>query len=324
MKTSQKILDYISKNNQASGNELAEHLAISSRAVRKQLRNLLNSGHLRKIGKPPKVYYLINSISDITNNEVNVDDLTRSIIDQQYLYVDPSGKMTPGIKGFVVWCKKTNQDVSKTAQEYTKTLKKFDRYKKDGLIDGMDKLKSTFDQVFLDKLYYLDFYSIERFGKTKIGQLLLHAKSGQDKVLIKKLSMMIEPKIKSLIRKYQVDAVLFIPPTVKREVQFMHQLEKNLTLTLKSLAVTKVKTEVILPQKTLSKLKDRIENASNTIIVDDTGKYNNILLIDDAVGSGATLNQTAAQIKSKNIIQGKLIGLAVSGSFKGFDVISEV
>src|SRR3989344_1205963 len=60
MQTSQKILDYIKKNTQASGKELADYLGnISSRAVRKQLRNFLDNGVLRKIGRPPKVYYLL-------------------------------------------------------------------------------------------------------------------------------------------------------------------------------------------------------------------------------------------------------------------------
>ena len=99
-------------------------------------------------------------------------------------------------------------------------------------------------------------------------------------------------------------------------VTFTNQTEK--------ITITKIKTEVAVPQKTLNKLSDRIENAQKTIIVEEKRKYKNILLIDDAVGTGATLNETAAQIKAKNICQGKIIGLAVTGSFKGFDVISEV
>ena len=40
MTTSDKILGYVAKNNQASGKELTEYLGdISSRAVRKQLKN---------------------------------------------------------------------------------------------------------------------------------------------------------------------------------------------------------------------------------------------------------------------------------------------
>ena len=104
----------------------------------------------------------------------------------------------------------------------------------------------------------------------------------------------------------------------------MKGLEKQLNLSVSTLSVTKVKTDIIIPQKTLPKLEDRIENARHTIIVDDTRKYMNILLVDDAVGSGSTLNETARQIKDKGLVTGEIIGLAITGSFKGFDVISEV
>jgi predicted amidophosphoribosyltransferase len=141
---------------------------------------------------------------------------------------------------------------------------------------------------------------------------------------MRKLVEEIRPKIMTLIEKYSIDGVLYIPPTVKREVQLMKELEKQLKLPVRMLAVTKVKTPVAVAQKTLSRLEDRIENARKTIIVEDTGNYENILLIDDAVGSGSTLNETAAQIRRKGLCRGKIIGLAIAGSFKGFDVISEV
>jgi len=188
----------------------------------------------------------------------------------------------------------------------------------------MKKLRSTFSKIFLDHVFYLDFYSIERFGKTKLGQMLLYAKQSQNKALIKELILDIEPRMQELIKKYHINAVGFIPPTVKRETQFMKELENNSLLHIPKIKIIKVKTEVAIPQKTLNKLDDRIENAQKTFIVDEDQKYNNILLVDDAVGSGATLNEIATQIKKTGICKNKIIGLAITGSFKGFDVISEV
>jgi hypothetical protein len=46
-------------------------------------------------------------------------------------------------------------------------------------------------------------------------------------------------------------------------------------------------------------------------------------LIDDAVGSGSTFNQIAGKIKYKGVAR-KITGLALVGSFKGFDVITDV
>ena len=324
MLTSQKIIDFISKNRQASGKELSEYLnAITPRAVRKQLKNLLDKGLVRKIGRPPKVYYLLAANKDLQNT-IPADQQVLDFINERYLFISPAGKSMSGWQGFLAWCEKTKQDPIKTAEEYISTVKKFDSFRKNDLIDGMAKMRKTFTEVFLDNLFYLDFYSIERFGKTKLGQMLLYAKQSQNAALTRRLIAEIRPRIISLITSYKIDGVLFVPPTVKREVQFMKELEKQLQLSTRILSVTKVKTEIIIPQKTLVKLEDRIENARYTIMVDDTQRYKNILLIDDAVGSGATLNETAQQIKNKNLSSGKIIGLAITGSFKGFDVISEV
>ncbi len=323
-KTSEKIIEYLSKNTQASGKELTVHLeTITSRAVRKQLKNLFEKGYIKKIGRPPKVYYtLAAKKKDIKN--VAVDKNVFNVINKRYLFISPNGEAKKGWEGFLLWCNKTKQNPIKTAHGYIKTLKKFDSLKKDNLIDGMPKMKRTFSYVYLDKLFYLDFYSIERFGKTKLGQMLLYAKQSQNVSLIRDLIAEIKPKIYSVIGKYNIDGVLFVPPTVKREVQFMKVFEEQLKLPVKLLSVTKAKTEIIIPQKTLSRLDDRIENVKQTIIVDEKARYKNILLIDDAVGSGATLNEIAEQIKNKNLARKKVIGLAITGSFKGFDIISEV
>lgn len=324
MSTSEKILEYITKYGQASGKDLSDFLdGITSRAVRKQLKNLLDKGQLRKIGRPPKVYYLLET-NKKNINIAQIDKQIQHVIDKRYLYISPAGESIQGWEGFVNWCNKTNQDPIKTAKEYIATINKFDQFRKNNVIDGMPKMRNTFKKVSLDRLFYLDFYSIERFGKTKLGQMLLYAKQSQSVPLIRQLIKEIRPQIIEVINKYKIDGILFVPPTVKREVQFMKELERMLRLPVSILSVTKVKTEIIVPQKTLAKLEDRVENAKRTIIVDDVKKYKNILLIDDAVGSGATLNETAKQIKNKELISGDIVGLAITGSFKGFDVISEV
>lgn len=324
MKTSEKIIKYIRKNGQASGSELADFLELSDRAVRKQLAALLEKDALYKVGKPPKVFYLLKDKKPQKDSNKDVDKKIKAAIDEKYLLITPAGKRLEGFDGFKYWCSHQNLPLDKTAHEYIKTAKKYDAFKKNGVMDGMVKIKNTFNQEFLDKLFYLNFYSIERFGKTRLGQLLLYAKQSQDKKLMKELIVEIKPKVDMLINKFKIDGIGYIPPTVKREVQLMKVLERGLKENIRPVKITKLKTEIIVPQKTLNKLSDRIENAKNTFVVEENSKFNNILLLDDAVGSGATINEIAGKIKQKNICQGKIIGLAITGSFKGFDVISEV
>jgi phosphoribosylpyrophosphate synthetase len=319
--TSQKIIEYIKKNRQASGADLADFLDISPRAIRKQLKGLLDDGIIYKIGKPPKVFYLIKK--EEIKEEIIIDSKKKKIIDDNYLIITPGGERKEGLEGFIYWCNKNKLDIQKTVNDYIEVLNKYNKYKKNGLIEGSGKFYNTFKEVFLDSVYYLDFYSIERFGKTKLGQLLLYGKQSGNKKIIKEVVEKIKPKIEKIIKLHKIDAIGFIPWTVKRDVQLMRELEKGLKLNKKVISIEKIKTKIIIPQKTLSKLDDRIENAEKTIVLTENRKYKNILLIDDAVGSGATLNEVAKQIKTKKIAK-KVIGLSITGSFKGFDVISEI
>lgn len=324
IKTSQKIIEYIKNRGQATGSELADFLNISDRAVRKQLNNLLESDLLYKNGKPPKVFYFIKKAAETI---VSDDDIAKDIklrIDRDFLIITPSGDKKEGLAGFKYWCAKNNLPLDKTAKEYFRTVLKYDNYKKEGLISGIKKINNTFNEIYLDELFYLDFYSIEMFGKTKLGQLLLYAKQSQNRILMKEIIEHIKPNIDKIIKKFKIDGIGFIPPTVKREVQLMKVLERGLNENLRKLSISKIKTMVAVPQKTLNKLVDRIENAKKTIVVEDNSTYKNILLIDDAVGSGATLNETAKKIVEKKICKGRIIGVAITGSFNGFDVISEV
>lgn len=323
MKTSQKIIDYLLDHRLVNAQDLAAYLGITDRGVRKQLMVLLKNETLIKKGRPPVVYYELNT-NPSKKSSIILSTSIINEINQNYLFITPAGEKLLGTKGFESWCEKQGLPLDKTAHEYITMLKKFSKYKKQGFIDGLSKLKHTYEQVFLNNLYYLDFYSIDRFGKTKLGQLLLYSKQSQQTSLMSDLIDSIAPSIEKLIRIKNITSVGFIPPTVKRQVQFMSVLKKRLQLKLRPISIQKIKSDVAVPQKSLSKLADRIENARQSIVVNDNSLHENILLIDDAVGSGATLNETARQIREKGICRGKIIGLAITGSFKGFDVISEV
>jgi len=323
MKISEKIIKYIKENGQATGVELSDFLGIGDRGVRKQLFVLFERGVLDKMGKPPKVFYILNE-EKVDKNTKEIKKEVIDIINKEYLIITPTGKRKEGMNGFMYWCEKNNLPIKKTVNEYLKTLYKYGTHKKNGFINGSKKMKNTFDVFNLDKLFYLSFYSIERFGKTKLGQLLLYAKQSQDRKIMRELISLIKPSVDKLIEDCGIDGIVFIPPTVKREIQLMKVFENGLGENNHIVKITKVKTQVAVPQKTLNKLADRIENARSTFVVEDNSNYKNILLIDDAVGSGATMNEVAGKIRKKKICKGKIIGLAITGSFKGFDVISEV
>jgi len=299
-------------------------LQISRQATHKLLKRLIEQGKLIKIGQPPRVFYSINKNPLKIERKKLLDTKIEAFIEKNYLYISPLGETHKGVDGFQKWCEARNQNFQKQAEDYVKLSNAINNLRKSGLLNGTAKMVGTFEQCYLDQVFYLDFYSIERFGKTKLGQMLLYAKQSQNKAMIRELVAEIKPQIDRLVKEKKIDAVGFIPPTVKREVQFMKELRKDLGLSVTNFAIEKVDTPIKIPQKTLSKLEDRIINASNTLIVTEKRKFKNILLIDDAVGSGATLNQVARKIREQALVTGKIIGLAITGSYKGFDVISEV
>lgn len=322
--TKKNIINFIKNKGSVTAKDIIDTFGLSRQAVQKHLSELIKSEQIEKTGSTPKVFYSIKNIKKIVEN-IQINPEIKKVIDENYLIITPAGEMKTGLDGFSYWCERNKMPLAKTAEEYVSTLLKYDAYKKEGLIDGTEKIKTSFaNKVGLDKVFYLSFYAIERFGKTKLGQLLLYAKQSQDKKLMKRISEESRNIILDLIKKYDIDAVGFIPPTVKREVQLMKELKNSLALPVRDIKIVKAQTEVVVPQKTLNKIEDRMENAQKSIFVTDNNQYKNILLIDDAVGSGSTLNETALQIKRLGICSGKIIGLAITGSFKGFDVISEV
>lgn len=334
----ERIIEFIRERERVTAKQLIDYLGITRAAVFRNLLKLINDGTLIKQGTPPKVFYSLKSATyklraetgsfKMTGQPVNfsvteLDSDIQKTINEEFLKVNPDGTMKQGVSAFYAWCESRGMNPEKTAIEYKNTIDKFNVYKQDGLIDGMKKMKQTFPTVFLNQMFYLDFYSIERFGKTKLGEMILYAKQSQNKSLIRMITQDVKEKIEDIIKRFDIDAVGFIPPTIKRDVQFMKELELNLKLSVPSIKITKIKTPIIVPQKTLSKLDERIENARQSIIVEEETPRNSILLIDDAIGSGATINEVARQIKRKNLSKKQLIGLGLVGSFNGFEVIRE-
>jgi len=324
--TRQKILDYIAQHGQVRVADLGRFLAISNQALHRQLHALIESGTLQKTGKPPKVFYALSSTQPVFGyhwQESALNQATARCLEDNFMNITPDGRKLNGVEGFDEWCKKRQLPFVKTASEYRATLSRYHALQKNGFLNGSRKVMATFAKTWIDELFYLDFYSIERFGKTKLGQLVLYAKQSQDRAIIKQLLGAVILPITRFINERKFSAIGFIPPSVKRQIQLMKELERAMTFGLPTLRIEKIATQVRVPQKSLSKLGDRIENARATFAVMDKNYYDSVVLIDDAVGSGATMNEIAGKLKERGIAK-TVTGLALVGSYKGFDVISEV
>lgn len=322
-KETKKVLETIKQYGPLRSTELVKMLGVSIKTVYKHLGKLIDEQLITKTGTTPKVFY--SAKNDHADSRIVLDENDR-LIEQEYIHVSPSGEMTRGVDGFQSWCKKNGADFSKEKKLFSQKLKSIQKMKNNGVISAKKTILSGNGTLYLDDIFFSDFYTFDHFGKTKLGQLVYLGKSSQNKGLIAEIAKNVRPAIEGIIEKYNIRFVCFIPPTIDRKVQFLDILKKRLKLDLPEITAIKIPTTTKVPQKTLRKLEDRIVNAKSTIAVNPNQKVNsNVLIIDDATGSGATLNETANKIRNiaskKNI---KIIGYSVVGSYKGFDVISEV
>ena len=326
MNVTNKILQLFDKQSEWTVKEIVVNIEATKQMVHLVLKRLLEKGVIEKFGRTPKTFYRKKKGIASPGILPDLNPEQRVWLEEQFLLISETGNMLSGFAGFVAWCLQRKLPVEKTFYEFFETKKKYEVYYNSmGIVDGMEKLKNTkgFEKISLDKLYYLDFYAIERFGKTRLGTLIHYAKQGQNKYLMKILVQEIKDKIDRVLKSIKVEAVCFVPPTIRREVQIMKYLQQHLHIPLPTLNVKKISGLIPVPQKSLPKLEERIVNAQSSFAIMETRAFNHVVLIDDAVGSGATMNEIATKIKERGIAK-KVTGIAVAGSFKGFDVITDV
>jgi hypothetical protein len=253
----------------------------------------------------------------------NLSEADIALLDDNFLLVTETGKLLQGLPAFQHWCRQRSLPLDPTFLEYKLTRYRFaGYYDHDGKINGLPKLRNTkgYDKIWLDQVYYLDFSTIERFGNTRLGALVHHAKQAQDKSLMQILTETIIDRVSRFLTDHEADSVGFIPPIIPREIQLMKYLQLHLDLYLPELEIRKISGIIPVPQTALSKLEERMKKVEYSYAVTDLRKFEHVVLIDDEISSGATLNQIAAKLKNKGIAH-KVSGLAVVGSPKGFDPI---
>ncbi len=326
MTVKEKITKLFESYPELSVKEITDKLMISKQMTHIVLNGLIDDGLVWKLGRTPKTVYRSIPFAKKIRPTTLTDESQSEFLKQQFLLITETGELKEGSEGFEIWCKQRNLPFEKTVNEFISTKEKYlDYFDRNGFIDGMEKMRSTkgFSAIHLDGLFYLDFYAIERFGKTKLGTLLHYAKQGQSKFLMKRLVEEIGNRVARLCQVIKADAALYVPPTIRREMQLMKFLQTHINLSLPTIQIKKISGIIPVPQKSLAKLEERIVNAQNTFAVSESRAFDHVLLIDDAVGSGATVNEIAGKLKQKGITR-EASALAITGSFKGFDVITDV
>ena len=230
MKSKQKILELFDKHKELSVKEITEQMMVSAQYIHRILKDLMEDGLIVKIGTSPKTFYKINpnkNSINVNKQFINISYDKELFLREHFNAISEMGEMLEGIAAFTYWCNKRDLPPEKTINEFISTKEKYKKYYNETqIVDGLKKLLNTkgFEKIYLDSLFYFDFYAIERFGKTKIGNIMHYAKQGQNKMLMQVLIDNIKNRTQHFINTNNFDAVGFVPPTIKREKQIMKLL----------------------------------------------------------------------------------------------------
>lgn len=330
--TRNKIIDYIHYHGQARVEDLHKSLQISKVAVHKQLRRLLIEGLIMRVGKPPVVFYKLPPETPVSRT-IDTKELpvhVQQVIDANFLSITPDGRLLYGLVGFMDWANiyQKNKSIEVVAREYADIFRAKEKlFSPDGYVDATSKLLDVYGQTPITHLFFEDIYSYKTFGRTKLAKLVMYAKQTGEKELIDQISRQARPIVEKIIKKYLIDAVVFIPPTVPRPIQFMDELKSSLNLHISEIKFEKVVPgDIPIAQKTLSSLSERVINARDSMYLrrNSEQKYKKVLLIDDVVGSGASFNEVAKKLAHAGIGSENIIAFALVGNIKGYEVIREI
>ncbi len=328
--THQRIVEYVASHGRARPSELVKGLNVSQVMIQRSLKILLARGDIAKQGSAPLVFYTLTNAPRAVDTQVFGTAEQMRLIEETYVHVTSDGALLSGVAGFTRWQKDSapKRQLADLANEYEIQLNAIDQRRNElGLIPAIEKLQTTFGSTPINSLYYSDVYSIPTFGRTSLARLVMHAKNHPEKSLMDMILQRIQRPLNELIAIKHIDAVCFIPPTVPRPVQFMHELTEGLHIPLPLIDLVKVKSgDIAVPQKSLSSTAERVTNARQSMFIRSNTQlpYKNILIIDDVAGSGASFHEVAKKIMSICAPDTRLIAFAIVGNIKGYEVMRQI
>ncbi|MDE0243333.1 MAG: winged helix-turn-helix transcriptional regulator [Candidatus Kaiserbacteria bacterium] len=308
--------------------DLQKKMGVSLVTVHHHLKELCQDGYVEKWGRPPSVIYRLVP-------EESIDRIPSDVVENHFVFKDPVGNILVGSKGFLQWSRhalkqKTLYEKVLDYEAYIQKLKEqnvhvFSHEKEQRLREEVG------EPLHIKKILFLFPYALPDFGKTKEYLLLERAKEGdsRNKKYAEELIALFFPALERFVQEKNIDAVAFVPPSASREFQIMSRMKKLFSEMKGDMPIIPLKKkhgETVQQQKNLKYPAERLENADKTFYIPTEGEkaYHRVLLVDDFVGSGATLNQIAKKMISQGVGE-EVFGITIIGSMeKKFPVVRKV
>ncbi len=331
------ILDILAQSDSLSATEISEKLRKSRVIIHRYLNSLVTDGKVKKVGTSPHTRYELSDKSLSFQNKIEQEEVYSSIqipfreqkiIDEIFYKFSPTGKEYIWFDGFRKWCHEREYDMQKSLKNLISIYTHIQSLQDDcGLLPVTSNFWNEKDTLGIDRVFYADQYKWMEFGRGKLAEITFYAKQSQDKKLIQSAIDSILPRILCLISKEKIDAIGITPWSIERKNQLLWALRKSLSSNWYNFVniIKYSESGIIIPQKSLKTREERIQNARNSIYIHDKNisSYKKVLLIDDFVGSWATLNETAKKLKIEGVQE--VIGFAWVGNMNlSYDVINEI
>lgn len=333
----QPIINLLKSWEVLSPTDIAWYFGKSKAIIHKYLKELEIQEQVEKVWIWTHVKYRLRNIKDHDIKKIlSYNDLEKNIpyqnidvLEKEFLKFAPNGEIWKGYTWFVRRCDERKLDVQSKSQQFVNIYKHIISIQNTcGMLDVTKIFSENISPSYINLLCYADQYKWMEFGRWKLAEMTFYAKQSQNLGLIKESIDLIRHKLTCLIKERSPDAIAMTPHSIHRTNQLLLVLGRRLN-DLKIPQVKLIKyfpNRIPIPQKSLKTREQRIQNAKETILINDPGsisKYKTILLIDDFVWSGATLNETA--YKLKKAWAKKIIGFAfVWNANLSYDVINEV
>lgn len=300
-KINKQIEELFTKNEILWASEISNILWISRTITHKALKDLLTEKKVKKVGKWAHTRYaslIFTWKSDENIVDFIVDFKSKKLFDEIFYKFDVTWKLLVGFEGFKTWINSRNFDFKKSIENYKKIYNYISWLENEcWLLDATDIFSKKFEINYMEKVFYAWEYSFMEFGRSKLAEMTFYAKQSQNKDLINKSIDEIFYKLECLIQTQEIDSIAIIPWSIERKNQLLWILKfrlKSLNIPFINL-IKYFENDISIPQKSIKSKEWRIQNAKNTIFINDKDikKYQRVLLIDDFVGSWSTLNISA-------------------------------
>lgn len=342
-KIAKKVEDLFLNNDILWATEISKILNISRTIVHLALKKLLEDKKVKKIGKWAHVKYkslifdenssVKISLWNFWNNENTINNYspdfkTKKLLEEFFYKFSPEWKLMIWFEWIKKWCEDRKMNLEEKINNFIKIKEHIEELQNYcWLISAKNSFWKHFENIYLDEIFYADQYNWMEFWRWKLAEMTFYAKQSQNRDLIEQANNEIFLKLECIILNWNFDAIAITPWSIDRKNQLLWLLKEKLEkLNIPFLNIIKYyENNIPIPQKSLKTREQRIQNAKNTIYVEDKNinKYKKVFLIDDFVGSGSTLNETAKKLKKEWVE--KIIGFSYVWNLNlNYEVINEV